>query len=157
MTIFINSDKKKIQIVNIQSIDLNALNRKWMKMIKELFDTGQPVHHVSGESIWTLARQSDLPNEPLLPIVTPPRSCKVQGTVNRPSTARFPKTLRFIRLKIKISLFTGLVEKPTTGIEIGQRCCCWWIIWFLTFWRVKGLLYGRGVDLESVSLHEVWR
>lgn len=45
---------------------------------------GQPVHHVSRESIWTLARQSDLPNEPLLPIVTPPRSCKVQGTVNIP-------------------------------------------------------------------------
>lgn len=45
---------------------------------------GQPVHHVSRESIWTLARQSDLPNEPLLPIVTPPRSYKVQWTANIP-------------------------------------------------------------------------
>lgn len=85
---------------------------------------GQPVQRVSGESIWTLARQSDLPNEPLLPIATPPCSCKVQGTVNRPSTARFPMTLGFIRLKIKISLFTRLVEKPKAGIEISHRCRC---------------------------------
>lgn len=88
--IFISSDKKKNKkkiwtyIVNIQLTTLKASTRKLMKIITEPFDMGQPVHHVSRESIWTLARQSDLPNEPLLPIVTPPRSYKVQWTANIP-------------------------------------------------------------------------
>lgn len=94
MTIFINSDKKKIHSKHT----INSSKGIEQKMIKELFDTGQPVHHVSGESIWTLARQSDLPNEPLLPIVTPPRSCKVQGTVNRPSE---DSRCRYVLLDLK--------------------------------------------------------
>lgn len=81
-----------------------------MKIITESFDMGQAVHHVSRESIWTLARQSDLPNEPLLPIVTPPRSCKVRDG-EYPSAARFPVMLRFIGIKTKIKSFHRIGRK----------------------------------------------
>lgn len=78
---------------------------------------GQPVQRVSGESIWTLARQSDLPNEPLLPIATPPCSCKVQGTVNRPSAAR----LRcYVLLDLKPKVFSqDWSRNPWLGLKLA--------------------------------------
>lgn len=115
---------------------------------------GQAVHHVSRESIWTLARQSDLPNEPLLPIVTLPRSCKVRDS-EYPSAARFPGMLRFIGIKTKIKYFHRIGRKAhglglksaTDGVVDGSSD-----IWPFEGWR--GFCMGVAFILESVSLHE---